>query len=170
MLPNKKVTEIGTVVKSALHSALAVNFSARKIVEGERSQIVSESIAHNNRKENKVLLQAVVLCSMDIATIVTYLIVELLPHSRWTSLISNYVWLFCAGNCPLIYLTLNSVVRARFLKMFCKNRIVPTSSDGPLMIGTPQDTIVTAGKLFLDDIIVRHCELLERLGSIIACV
>uniref|UniRef100_A0A915JSZ0 Uncharacterized protein n=1 Tax=Romanomermis culicivorax TaxID=13658 RepID=A0A915JSZ0_ROMCU len=158
MLPNKKVTEIGTVVKSVYI----------------RSQIVSESIAHNNRKENKVLLQAVVLCSMDIATIVTYLIVELLPHSRWTSLISNYVWLFCAGNCPLIYLTLNSVVRARFLKMFCKNRIVPTGSDGPLMVGTPHDTIVTAGK-FLYIVLIyiiekRHCKLLERLGGTIACV
>uniref|UniRef100_A0A915KNF1 G-protein coupled receptors family 1 profile domain-containing protein n=1 Tax=Romanomermis culicivorax TaxID=13658 RepID=A0A915KNF1_ROMCU len=76
-----------------------------------KNQIISESIAHNNKKENKVLIQAVILCSMDITAATTYMVVELLPHSRWASLISNYLWIFCAGNSPLIYLTLNSVDR-----------------------------------------------------------
>uniref|UniRef100_A0A915L3U2 Vomeronasal type-1 receptor n=2 Tax=Romanomermis culicivorax TaxID=13658 RepID=A0A915L3U2_ROMCU len=65
------------------------------------------TIARSNKKENKVLLQSVILCAMDIATIAGYLLIQLVPHTRWASMITNYIWLFCAGNPPLIYLTLN---------------------------------------------------------------
>uniref|UniRef100_A0A915ILG6 7TM GPCR serpentine receptor class x (Srx) domain-containing protein n=1 Tax=Romanomermis culicivorax TaxID=13658 RepID=A0A915ILG6_ROMCU len=85
---------------------------------------------------------------MDIATIAGYLVIQLVPHSRWTAMISNYIWLFCAGNCSLIYLTLNGVVRARFLKMFCKNRVVPVSTiDGPQTITAKKEHVVTAAKI-----------------------
>lgn len=70
-------------------------------------EIQSPEIAAEQKKELKVLLQASLICSMLVFTLVGFFALPQLFESRWINFVANLIWLICAGNNAVIYLTLN---------------------------------------------------------------
>lgn len=62
---------------------------------------------NEQKKEIKVLMQAFMLCIMVILTIIGFFAVPEVFPNRWAKFASNLIWLGCAGNNAIIYITFN---------------------------------------------------------------
>lgn len=73
----------------------------------QKKEIMSPEIAAQNKKELMVLLQASLLCVMVSLTLLGFFLIPMIMDNRWFNVVSNLVWLACAGNNAFIYILLN---------------------------------------------------------------
>uniref|UniRef100_A0A915JNN3 Uncharacterized protein n=1 Tax=Romanomermis culicivorax TaxID=13658 RepID=A0A915JNN3_ROMCU len=69
---------------------------------------VNPNVARRRRERTiKALMQCLLLCSLYMATIVTFHLVQWTPVHRFWSLAANSIWMLCSGANVLVYVTLN---------------------------------------------------------------
>uniref|UniRef100_A0A915KHJ3 Uncharacterized protein n=1 Tax=Romanomermis culicivorax TaxID=13658 RepID=A0A915KHJ3_ROMCU len=77
----------------------------------------SDGFNRQDKKERLVLIQAILLCLMVILTLIGFFIVPRFWDNRWMNVLSNVIWLSCAGNNAIIYILFNSTVKQKMKKL-----------------------------------------------------
>uniref|UniRef100_A0A915HH85 G-protein coupled receptors family 1 profile domain-containing protein n=1 Tax=Romanomermis culicivorax TaxID=13658 RepID=A0A915HH85_ROMCU len=85
-----------------------------------RKHMLDPKLANDRKKENKVLIQACVICLLHVAAVATWAVSQKIATAKYVLFIPSIVGLFSSGSTGYLYILVNSTVRQKFASMVSK--------------------------------------------------
>uniref|UniRef100_A0A915IT46 Uncharacterized protein n=1 Tax=Romanomermis culicivorax TaxID=13658 RepID=A0A915IT46_ROMCU len=119
------------LVKLRIKGFLSATAADPSLANIRKSQIQNKQLTTQDKKERGVLWQAILICLLTTLALIGFFLVPSIVENRWANLISNCLWLGCAGNNGIIHIMLNSTINRKFRELayhgknFSVGRVVP---------------------------------------------
>uniref|UniRef100_A0A915IT42 Uncharacterized protein n=1 Tax=Romanomermis culicivorax TaxID=13658 RepID=A0A915IT42_ROMCU len=95
-----------------------------EMISDMMNQIENKQLTAQDKKERRVLLQAILVCLLTILTLIGFFLIPSIVANRWANFVSNCLWLGCAGNNAIIYIIMNSTINQKFKKLVFQGKNV----------------------------------------------
>lgn len=126
LVPLSRIFWLIELLQDSFHFFMSVvwySFSFASIRK-TANQIHDYQFINENRKERKLLIQAMLICAMIGLTLVGFFAVPEMDEDKWATTASTLIWLACCGNNCAIYLIFNETLRRRVAQILLKFRKV----------------------------------------------
>ncbi|KAL3109702.1 hypothetical protein niasHT_018113 [Heterodera trifolii] len=75
-------------------------------------------LGYSDENAEMIFLQVLLISTVNIVTSLCYVLMGFVELPQWAYFVTTFMWMFCHGFPPIIYLTMNKTIRKECAKMF----------------------------------------------------